>query len=79
MKREEDLIDWLMAFPKYRRLKARLKATNRDNRTLRKNWQEQIIINDNLKEKLKQKNKIIKMLRKELKENAVKTRHEIGK
>lgn len=57
-----------MAFPKYRRLKARLKATNRDNRILRKNWKEQIVINDNLKDKLKQKNQMIYKLRKELKE-----------
>lgn len=55
-------------FPKYRRLKARLKIVNKDNRNLRKNWEEQIAINDNLKDKLKQKNQMIYKLRKELKE-----------
>ena len=75
MNKKNDDIDFLYIFPKYRRLRIRLNATNRDNRILRKNWQEQLIINDGLKEKLKQKNKIIKMLRKELKENATKKRH----
>lgn len=75
MNKKNDYIDFLYIFPKYRRLRTRLNATNRDNRILRKNWQEQLIINDGLKEKLKQKNKIIKMLRKELKENATKKRH----
>lgn len=75
MNKKDNSIDFLYMFPKYRRLKERLKVVNRDNRNLRKNWQEQLIINDGLKEKLKQKNKIIKMLRKELKENATKKRH----
>lgn len=63
-----DKFDLLMAFPKYRRLVNRLKATNRDNRNLRKNWEQQIIINDNLKEKLKQRERTINLLRKEIKE-----------
>lgn len=75
MNKKDNSIDFLYMFPKYRRLKERLKVVNRDNRNLRKNWEQQIIINDNLKDKLKEKNKIIKMLRKELKENATKKRH----
>ena len=42
-----------MAFPKYRRLVNRLKATNRDNKNLRKNWKAQIADNELLKERLK--------------------------
>ena len=56
--------EFLMAFKKYRRLKERLKVVNRDNRNLRQNWKQQIIINDNLKDKLKEKNRIIYKLRK---------------
>lgn len=81
-KREEDVIDWLMAFPKYRRLKNRLKIVNKDNRTLRKNWQEQIVINDNLKDKIKKREQTIYKLRKELKElknNEITRRYETGK
>ena len=55
-------------FPKYRRLKERLKVVNRDNRNLRKNWEQQIIINDNLKDKLKEKNRLIYKLRKKTKD-----------
>ena len=73
MKKEEELFDLLYAFPKYRRLKNRLKAVNRDNRNkdkaLRREWEEKAV----LQEKIKQKNKTIKRLRKELKENATKT------
>ena len=75
MNKIDNSIDFLYMFPKYRRLKEKLKVVNRDNRNLRKNWEQQIIINNNLKDKLKEKNKIIKMLRKELKENATKKRH----
>lgn len=67
--------EFLMAFKKYRNLRKRLEQVNKDNRILRQNWRQQIIINDNLKDKLKEKNKIIKMMRKELKENATKKRH----
>ena len=63
-----DKFDLLMCFPRYRRLINRIKVVNRDNRNLRKNWEEQIIINDNLKNKLKKKEKIIKSLQKEIKE-----------
>lgn len=63
-----DKFDLLMAFPRYRRLVNRLKVTNRDNRNLRRNWEEQIVINENLKYKLKQREKTINLLRKELKE-----------
>lgn len=63
-----DKFDLLMAFPKYRRLVNRLKVTNRDNRNLRRNWEEQIVVNENLKYKLKQRENTINSLRKELKE-----------
>ena len=64
MNKKDNSIDFLYMFPKYRRLKERLKVVNRDNRNLRKNWKQQIIINDNLKDKLKEKNRIIYKLRK---------------
>lgn len=68
MKREEELFDLLYAFPKYRRLRNRLKEVNRDNRNkdkiIRKEWEEKAV----LQEKLRQKNRIIFRLRKELKE-----------
>lgn len=67
MNKKDNSIDFLYMFPKYRRLKERLKVVNRDNRNLRNNWEQQIIINDNLKEKLKQREKTIKLLRKEIK------------
>ena len=63
-----DKIDFLMIFPKYRRLINRLKTTNRDNRNLRKNWQTQIAENELLKEKLKKHKELIEDLRKEIKE-----------
>lgn len=63
-----DKFDLLMAFPKYRRLVNRLKVTNRDNRNLRRNWEEQIVVNENLKYKLKQRENTINSLKKELKE-----------
>lgn len=67
MRKEEELFDLLYAFPKYRRLKNRLKAVNRDNRNkdkaLKKEWEEKAV----LQEKLKQKNRLIFKLRKELK------------
>lgn len=67
MKREEEVFDVLYAFPKYRRLKNRLKEVNRDNRNkdkaLRKEWEEKAV----LQEKIRQKNRIIFRLRKELK------------
>ena len=68
MEKSKDVIDFLYMFPRYRRLINRLKVTNRDNRNLRRNWEEQVIINENLKYKLKQKEKIIKLLRQEIKE-----------
>ena len=68
MKKEEELFDLLYAFPKYRRLRNRLKFVNRDNRNkdkaLRKEWEEKAV----LQEQIKQKNRIIFRLRKELKE-----------
>lgn len=68
MRKEEELFDLLYAFPKYRRLRNRLKEVNRDNRNkdklIRKEWEEKAV----LQEKLKQKNRIIFRLRKELKE-----------
>ncbi len=63
-----DKFDLLFCFPKYRKLVNRLKVVNRENRNLRKNWEQQIIINENLKYKLKQKDKTIKQLKKELRE-----------
>jgi len=66
-KKDTDKIDWLMTFPRYRRL---VKAHNTAidmNADLRKNWKEQIIVNDNLKDKIKKQNKLIYKLRKELK------------
>lgn len=62
-----DKFDLLMCFPKYRKLVNRLKVVNRDNKNLRKNWEEQIVINENLKYKLKQKDKIIRLLKNEKK------------
>ena len=56
--------EFLMAFKKYRNLKKRLEQVNKDNRVLRQNWKQQIIINDNLKDKLKEKNRLIYKLRK---------------
>lgn len=68
MKKDEELFDLLYAFPKYRRLRNRLKEVNRDNRNkdklIRKEWEEKA----RLKEQIKQKNRIIFRLRKELKE-----------
>lgn len=68
MKKDEELFDLLYAFPKYRRLRKRLKDVNRDNRNkdraLRKEWEEKAI----LQEKIKQKNRLIFKLRKEIKE-----------
>ena len=67
MKKEEELFDLLYAFPKYRRLRNRLKEVNRDNRNkdkaLRREWEEKAL----LQEQIKQKNRIIFKLRKELK------------
>ena len=68
MNKKDNSIDFLYMFPKYRRLKERLKVVNRDNRNLRNNWEQQIIINDNLKDKLKKRDRTIYLLRKELKE-----------
>ena len=56
--------EFLMAFKKYRNLRKRLDKVNKDNRVLRQNWKQQIIINDNLKDKLKEKNRLIYKLRK---------------
>ena len=56
--------EFLMAFKKYRNLRKRLDQVNKDNRILRQNWKQQIIINDNLKDKLKEKNRLIYKLRK---------------
>lgn len=60
--------EFLMAFKKYRNLRKRLEKVNKDNRILRQNWEQQIIINDNLKDKLKKRDRTIYLLRKELKE-----------
>lgn len=68
MEKEKELFDLLYAFPKYRRLRNRLKAVNRDNRNkdklIRKEWEEKAV----LQEQIRQKNRIIFKLRKELKE-----------
>ena len=56
--------EFLMAFQKYRNLRKRLEQVNKNNRILRQNWKQQIIINDNLKDKLKEKNRLIYKLRK---------------
>lgn len=68
MKKEEELFDLLYAFPKYRRLRNRLKSVNRDNRNkdkaLRREWEEKAV----LQEKIRQKNRLIFRLRKEIKE-----------
>ena len=56
--------EFLMAFKKYRNLRKRLEQVNKDNKILRQNWKQQIIINDNLKDKLKEKNRLIYKLRK---------------
>lgn len=60
--------EFLMAFKKYRNLKKRLNQVNKDNKILRQNWKQQIIINDNLKDKLKEKNRLIYKLRKKTKD-----------
>ena len=60
--------EFLMAFKKYRNLRKRLDRANKDNRILRQNWKQQIIINDNLKDKLKEKNRLIYKLRKKTKD-----------
>ena len=60
--------EFLMAFKKYRNLRKRLDKVNKDNRILRQNWKQQIIINDNLKDKLKEKNRLIYKLRKKAKD-----------
>lgn len=60
--------EFLMAFKKYRNLRKRLDQVNKDNRILRQNWKQQIIINDNLKDKLKEKNRLIYKLRKKNKD-----------
>lgn len=68
MRKEEESFDLLYAFPKYRRLRKRLKDVNRDNRNkdkaIRREWEEKAV----LQEKLRQKNRVIFRLRKELKE-----------
>lgn len=60
--------DFLMAFKKYRNLKENHKRALKDNRILRKNWEQQIIINDNLKDKIKAKNRIIKEFKNKINE-----------
>lgn len=60
--------DLLMAFPKYRRLINRLKTTNRDNKNLRKNLNEQFVKNNIQDIKIKDYKQLIKKLRKEIKE-----------
>lgn len=60
--------DFLMAFPKYRRLVNRLKASNRDNKNLRKNLNEQFVKNNIQDIKIKDYKQLIKKLRKEIKE-----------
>lgn len=60
--------DLLMAFPKYRRLINRLKVSNRDNKNLRKNLNEQFVKNNIQDIKIKDYKQLIKKLRKEIKE-----------
>lgn len=67
-KKNEDKIDWLMSFPKYRRLvKAHGNSLEMNNK-LRKNWKEQVLENDILKDKIKKQDKLIYKLKKEIKE-----------
>lgn len=63
-----DKFDLLMAFPKYRRLVNRLKATNRDNKNLRRNLNEQFVKNTFQDAEIKEYKVLIKNLRKEIKE-----------
>ena len=55
MKKEEELFDLLYAFPKYRRLKNRLKVVNKSNRdkdkALKKEWEEKAILKEQIKQK----------------------------
>ena len=66
MKKEE--FDLLYAFPKYRRVKNRIKELNRENRRLYKNWQLQVIKNEKQKEQIIRLRSLVEDLRKEIKE-----------
>jgi hypothetical protein len=66
MKKEE--FDLLYAFPKYRRVKNRIKELNRENRRLYKNWQLQVIKNEKQKEQIIRLKSLVEDLRKEIKE-----------
>jgi hypothetical protein len=65
MKKEE--FDLLYAFPKYRRVKNRIKELNRENRRLYKNWQLQVIKNEKQKEQIIRLKSLVEDLRKEIK------------
>lgn len=67
-KKDADKIDWLMSFPRYRRLVKAHSESLKMNYKLRKNWEAQIVINDSLKDKINKQNKLIYKLRKEIKE-----------
>ena len=64
----DDDIDFLYIFPKYRRLRKRLKEVNKDNlkkqKAIENYWKEKV----EFELIIKQKNRIIFKLRKELKE-----------
>lgn len=67
-KEKEKEFEFLMAFKKYRNLKRRVKATNKDNRDLRKAIEEQFKENERLKNRLKKANAKIRDLKKEVRD-----------
>lgn len=70
-KEKEKEFEFLMAFKKYRNLKKRVKATNKDNRDLRKTIEAQFNENERLKERLKRANAKIRELRREINKNGI--------
>lgn len=67
MKKDEEF-DLLYAFPKYRKVKNRIKVLNRENRRLYKNWEIQITKNEKQKEQIIRLKSLVEDLRKEIKE-----------
>ena len=59
--KSKETFDLLYAFPKYRRLKNRLKVVNKDNlkkdKAIRREWEEKAV----LKAEIKEKNNLIKL------------------
>lgn len=64
----ENNFDLLYAFPKYRRVKNRIKVLNRENRRLYKNWEMQVVKNEKQKEQIIRLKSLVEDLRKEIKE-----------